>query len=328
MIRFIKYLSIISLFLFLSCFLLVNQVWAAELPTPQVEAEVRASETEMLVVVSWQVDQTNQYGFILERVYQEQKETLGVLSPDEIGVETGANGGMFIDADVQQDEEYSYLVTTFDRSGEKSSPGEVTIKVTTQVSCVAEFNHFAAKEAEEKINISWDQVCGAVEYKLYRDNELIATTENNDFVDQNPGKGKHTYKIEAYNQLDQSSFLIKGVMAADPIASATTTVTYTGTAPATASGTGMKLTSPIPGDLESVIGRIINIAFGLVAIIALIYLVIGGFKYITSMASPEAQQGAKETMTSALIGLIAVLISYLVISFIIAQIGAGATISI
>jgi hypothetical protein len=81
--------------------------------------------------------------------------------------------------------------------------------------------------------------------------------------------------------------------------------------------------SPIPGTIGSVAGNLIDAAFALAGLIALFYLIIGGYKYITSGGNPEAIDMAKATITNAIIGLVVILVSYLVIGFILARIGAS-----
>jgi hypothetical protein len=66
-------------------------------------------------------------------------------------------------------------------------------------------------------------------------------------------------------------------------------------------------------DLGSVIERVVGYALGLAGIVLFILLIIGGFNFITSGGDPKAAEGAKKTITSAIIGLIVILISYLIL---------------
>lgn len=66
-------------------------------------------------------------------------------------------------------------------------------------------------------------------------------------------------------------------------------------------------------DLGSVIERVVGYALGLAGIVLFIMLLIGGFSFITSGGDPKAAEGAKKTITSAIIGLIVILISYLIL---------------
>ena len=44
--------------------------------------------------------------------------------------------------------------------------------------------------------------------------------------------------------------------------------------------------------------------------IAVLFLIIGGFRYITSRGNEEATEAAKKTMTSAIVGIIVIFMSF------------------
>ncbi len=58
-------------------------------------------------------------------------------------------------------------------------------------------------------------------------------------------------------------------------------------------------------------------------IIALFLVILGGIKYITSGGDPKAADGAKKTITWALIGLIVILMSFAVLNIIAGITGVG-----
>lgn len=66
-------------------------------------------------------------------------------------------------------------------------------------------------------------------------------------------------------------------------------------------------------DLGDVLKNLISYALGFAGIVFFILLIIGGFKFITSGGDPKAAEGAKKTLTSAIGGLVVILISYLVL---------------
>ena len=53
--------------------------------------------------------------------------------------------------------------------------------------------------------------------------------------------------------------------------------------------------------------------------VAILFLIIGGFRYITSRGNEEATEAAKKTMTAAIVGLIVVFMSFAMV-FIISQV--------
>jgi len=75
-------------------------------------------------------------------------------------------------------------------------------------------------------------------------------------------------------------------------------------------------------NLLDVVSTIINLAFALAGIVAVVYLIMGGFNYVTAGGNPEAVEGAKTTLVNAIIGLVVILVSYLIIQFVMSQIGA------
>jgi hypothetical protein len=66
-------------------------------------------------------------------------------------------------------------------------------------------------------------------------------------------------------------------------------------------------------NLSCVFGKVITYALGLAGIVLFILLISAGFKFITSGGDPKAIEGAKKTLTYAIIGLIIILVSYLVL---------------
>ncbi len=76
-------------------------------------------------------------------------------------------------------------------------------------------------------------------------------------------------------------------------------------------------------DLQYVVTQVFNIAFGLAGIIALAYLIVGGYQYITSQGNPDAATMAKSTVVNSIIGLIIILTAFLLVNFALQQIGAG-----
>ncbi len=57
--------------------------------------------------------------------------------------------------------------------------------------------------------------------------------------------------------------------------------------------------------------------------IAVIIVIISGIKFITSSGDPKQVEGAKQTMTYAIIGLVLVLLSFVIVNFIGAVTGAN-----
>lgn len=86
-------------------------------------------------------------------------------------------------------------------------------------------------------------------------------------------------------------------------------------------GTNGILTTNLKGicnlNLGNVVGKFILYAFMFGAIIALLYLLWGGFKWITSGGDTKGVEGARSHIIAAIIGLIVIFLSYLILNFVI-----------
>ena len=73
----------------------------------------------------------------------------------------------------------------------------------------------------------------------------------------------------------------------------------------------------------TVVRASINAAYAVASIVALIYLILGGYQYITSQGNPDMAAQAKSTLVNSIVGLVIILCSYLIIHFVLVRIGAG-----
>jgi hypothetical protein len=71
------------------------------------------------------------------------------------------------------------------------------------------------------------------------------------------------------------------------------------------------------GDLNTLLTHIINIFSVLVGAIAVIMIVIGGFRYVISSGNDQAVSGAKNTIIFALVGLVIVALAQFIVHFVI-----------
>ena len=71
------------------------------------------------------------------------------------------------------------------------------------------------------------------------------------------------------------------------------------------------------GDIGSTLGPIINLLFFIAAIIALVFLVIGGIKWITSSGEEKNVEGARNQIIAAALGLGVTFLSYLMINLLL-----------
>ena len=66
----------------------------------------------------------------------------------------------------------------------------------------------------------------------------------------------------------------------------------------------------------SLITIILSILLFVVGSISVVFFIIGGFRYVTAHGNEEQAEGAKKTMTHAIIGLIVVIMSFAIIAII------------
>lgn len=63
----------------------------------------------------------------------------------------------------------------------------------------------------------------------------------------------------------------------------------------------------------TVISRLIVIALSLASLVAMAFLIYGGFQYITSRGNEEQTESSKRTLFNAIIGLIVIILSYVIV---------------
>jgi hypothetical protein len=73
---------------------------------------------------------------------------------------------------------------------------------------------------------------------------------------------------------------------------------------------------------QNVIDNILIVVFGAAGLVAVAYLIIGGYQFITSQGNPDLATQAKGTITNSIIGLIIVLTAYIIVRFALQQLGA------
>jgi hypothetical protein len=78
-------------------------------------------------------------------------------------------------------------------------------------------------------------------------------------------------------------------------------------------------------DLEGIFSNLVQAILGLAGITFFVLLLVGGLKYITSGGDPKATEGAQKTLTYAVGGLIAIVLSYLILVLIKTLTGVDVT---
>lgn len=71
--------------------------------------------------------------------------------------------------------------------------------------------------------------------------------------------------------------------------------------------------------INSVITAVINVLSMVVGVVAVIMIIVGGFKYVTSNGDSSAISSARSTITYAIVGLIIVALAQVIVRFVLAK---------
>lgn len=69
----------------------------------------------------------------------------------------------------------------------------------------------------------------------------------------------------------------------------------------------------VQGSFEELVIRLINYALGISGLVAVIYLILGGFSYITAGGNDDQTKKATKTLLNAIIGLIVIFSAYAIV---------------
>ncbi len=78
-----------------------------------------------------------------------------------------------------------------------------------------------------------------------------------------------------------------------------------------------------PQNIPEVIRNVIHWVLGIAGTLAVLFVIIGGIRYITSAGNQNMQESAKKTLFNAIIGIIIVTVSFVVVNMIFRVIGGA-----
>jgi len=75
------------------------------------------------------------------------------------------------------------------------------------------------------------------------------------------------------------------------------------------------------GNVGTIVGESLKYIFAVAGILLLIYLILGGFQYLTSAGDPKKAQEAQSKITKALIGFVIIFASYWIVQILAIVLG-------
>lgn len=85
------------------------------------------------------------------------------------------------------------------------------------------------------------------------------------------------------------------------------------------SGADAARASGSAGDLAGIFSTVSNTLIYIVGAVAVIFLIIGGLRYVVSNGDPKAVTAAKDTILYAIIGIVVAILSYAAVNFVIGR---------
>jgi len=81
--------------------------------------------------------------------------------------------------------------------------------------------------------------------------------------------------------------------------------------------------APAPKTLGDTLKSIINIISIIGGAVAVIMIIVGGFRYVTSSGSPEATKSARSTIIYAIIGLVIMALAQIIVHFVLNNVSSA-----
>jgi hypothetical protein len=73
-------------------------------------------------------------------------------------------------------------------------------------------------------------------------------------------------------------------------------------------------------DIRTTISSIINVLMGLLGIVAVVIILVGGFKWMTAMGNEDSVKKAKQLLFEGIIGLVIILSAYAIANFVVGNV--------
>jgi len=89
--------------------------------------------------------------------------------------------------------------------------------------------------------------------------------------------------------------------------------------------TAIQVENPAPGlfsdafgtDFKTIISRVLTLFLGFAGLIAMSYIIVGGYRIASAAGNEDAAKNGRKTLTNAIIGLVIIIMSYVIVSVVI-----------
>jgi hypothetical protein len=70
-------------------------------------------------------------------------------------------------------------------------------------------------------------------------------------------------------------------------------------------------------EASQVVGGVLTVVYWMVGVLSVIFIIIGGFKYVTSGGDPKNTASAKNTILYAVVGVVVAILAFAIVNFVI-----------
>lgn len=91
----------------------------------------------------------------------------------------------------------------------------------------------------------------------------------------------------------------------------------------TAQSGATSVSSGLANNLTAQVTVIINILIFIIGLVAVIMLIVGGFRYVFSQGNEKSVQGAKDTILYAIIGIVVAVLAFAIVNFVLGGLTSG-----
>jgi type IV secretory pathway VirB2 component (pilin) len=82
---------------------------------------------------------------------------------------------------------------------------------------------------------------------------------------------------------------------------------------------------PVICNAQTLVTKVIDLFFLFAGSVAVIFIMIGGFRYVTSGGNEEQSEAGRKTLTTSVIGLVIIILAATIVRIVVSTLGTGST---